>query len=385
MKNTLRLLGLVLPLISVAGSCSAAADAAPAAQQQAQIAALDTLLRAQKYDEALPLATKATTDFPNSAMAFYLLGRTQFLRKQDEAARAAFDKAIELQPAFADALFYRGFTFAFGPNPEKGKADLEASTRIAPKQSKYWFELARVYLRTGEKANAAQALEKVVALDPRNATALSTLGALASERGDHPMAVSLWEKTLEIDPTNANAHFNLGSHHQLRGDAQRSLSHYLAFAGQKPRDPEALKKVIQAYYRLEDFDQAERYRLKLLDVIATSEDPKVRATKDFCFDQFDAPGGRFMVYETVNKDGPLVYWYMFKLVDPTGKVLKSINLESSKGIAELGMPFILGQNEGDRHITFAYGFEKLPSYSALKQLVLQANDGKLKASASSTR
>lgn len=383
MRRSFLVLCLVLPGLLCAATGAAAAAQTQAVQSDA-FPELEKLLKDQKLELALAAANKAVRDDPNSARAFFLLGRAQFYREQDDAARAAFDKAIELNPAFADAMFFRGLTFNYSAQPERGQADFERAIKINPKEAKYWFELGKLHERAGRNDAATAALQKTIELDPKKTSAVFSLGTLASARGEHAQAALLWGKVLDIDPDHVEAHWNLGVHHQLRGEAKMALSHFLAAYAKKPHDADVVKKLVQAYYRMEDFDNAAGYRLKLLDLIATSKDAEIRAMKEFCFDQFDVPEGRFFVYESLVKDRPLFYWFTFKLVSAENKVVKTINLESSNGLVEAGLLFILGQNQGSVHTNFGIAFEKMPAYPVLKKLVLEAHDGKLKVAATTT-
>ncbi len=279
-----------------------AADAVPALQSDSY-PAIEQLLKDRKFDEALAATTKAASDNPRSARAFFLLGKTQFYREQDQAARAAFGKAIELAPTFADAYFFRGLTFNYGPQRELGGADFKRATELDATKARYWYELGRYSEHVDKNETATSAYEKAAALDPKMATAWYALGTLANRKQEYQAAAMMWEKALANDPKIANAHFNLGLHHQLRGNASSSLWHFLAAAEQQPDNVDTLKKVVQAYFRLGDFEKADSSRLKLFNLIAKSDDPTMRAMKEVCIDQFDAPGGRFFVYETISKEG----------------------------------------------------------------------------------
>ncbi len=344
---------------------------------------IEKLLKENKFEVALIAANKATQENPKSGMAFFLLGRTQFYREQDAAAQNAFDKSIELTPAFSEAWFFRGLTYVFGKQEDKARSDFEKAVQLNPQESKYWFELGKLNERAGEKDAAIAAFQKAVELDPSLASAWFSIGTLASEKGDTDKAAEMWDKSLKIDSNKVEAHWNLGIHHQLRGDPKISLSHFLAVLKHSPQDVEAVKKIIQAYYRLEDYENAQKYRAKFLNLIAKSKDPEIRGLNEFCFDQFESSGGRFFVYETIEKKGGLIYWFKFKLVDSEGKVIKSINLETSDYMKEQGFGFLLGQTVGSAHQTFGVGFKKLPHYPELKKLVIEANLGKLKVVASS--
>jgi tetratricopeptide (TPR) repeat protein len=257
--------------------------------------------------------------------------------------------------------------------------DFKTATELDPTKAKYWFELGKHYEREEKNDAAIPALEKAAALDPQMVSAWFTLGTLASYRNEHERALLMWEKTLALAPKHADAHYNLGQHHQLRGDAKVSLTHFLASLESKPDNIETTKKIVQAYYRLEDYEKAGIYRRKMFDLIARSPDPTIRSTKEVCVDQFSVPGGRFFVYETISKDAPFFNWFTFKLVNEKGDVVKRINLEMDK--AQDKPIMFLGQNEGKVHTNFGIGFALLPAYPALKALVLQAHDGKLKAAA----
>jgi len=369
--------------VAVAG-ISARADE-PQAGPVDKFPEISKLLKEKNFEAALIAATKATQENPASGQAFFLLGRTQFYREQDAASQAAFSKAIELSPSLAEAWFFRGLTFVYSQQPGKAQSDFEKATQLNPQESKYWFELGKLHER-GEKNDAATlALEKAVSLDPKRPQAWFALGTLASDRGDNAKAAEMWEKALQLDPKYVDANWNLGVHHQLRGDPKVSLSHFLTVLELRPQDMEATKKAVQAYYRLEDYDNAKAYRTKLIELITKSDDPKIRGMKEFCFDQFDASGGRFFAYETLEKKSGLFYWFTFKLVDSEGKVVKSINLETNDYMKEQGWAFILGQTVGSTHYTFDNSFKEMPSYPELKKLVLKANSGQLEIAASSSR
>lgn len=362
-----------------------AADAAAQATAAENFPVLEQLLKDRKLDEALVAAQSVTHTSPNSAHAFFLLGRTLFYKERDDAARAAFDKALALRPNFAEANFFRGLTFNYGPDPEQARSDFESAARLQPDEAKYWFELGKLNQKAGKHTVARQNFDKALQHDPTHASAMFYLGGLASDRGEHALAAQLWERSLALKPDSIETRLNLGQYHQSYGDPKKSLEHYLAVAAIEPDDVNVLKKVMQAYYRLGDLEAAQPYRRTLLDVIASSKDSETRAIQEFCFDQFDVANGRFYVYETVAKEGPLFYWYTFKLVDKHGAVIKTINLESSAVLKDMDTVFMLGQNEGPVHITYGVAFKSLPEYLELKKLVLQANEGKLKPAASSTR
>lgn len=381
MPRTAAVMLVVLTTLSTAAATVAAESGAPAAPDDS-FSEVERLLEQKDYEAALGASTRATQEHPRSGRASLQLGRTLFYLERDAEALVALNKSIELAPASSEAWFFRGLLFVYGEKPDLARADFEKAAQLNPKDPRYWLQLGRIDARAGRVEAATLALEKVVVLDPRSAVAWFTLGVLASTAGDHAKAAKLWDKALQCDPDHLDAHYNLGLHHQLRGDPKVSLSHYLAVLEKRPGDVEAAKKVVQVCYQLEDYEKAAFYRAKLLELIARSADPKIREMKEFCFDQFDAPGGRFFAYETLEKKGDLYYWFTFKLFGGD-ELLRSINLESSAVLREGGLKFILGKDEGSVHTSFGVAFKDMPPYPELKQLVLKANAGQLTPAATS--
>jgi tetratricopeptide (TPR) repeat protein len=343
------------------------------------------LLKADKYDAALAAAIEATDKHPDDATAFFLLGRTQFYRKNDDAALAAFTKVIALDPAFAEAWFYRGVVYRFTKQLDLARPDLEKSVALNPKDEKYWFELGQLEHSAKRNKEATVALEKAAGMNPKRTSTWFLLHSIAEGNGDYTNTADYMGKVLAIDPEQLSAHYNLALHHQLRGDANVAVTHFKVALKQTPDDLDVLRHLVQTYHRLEDFDNAQIYRTEFLARQAKSTDPKIRAMKEFCFDQFEVPGGKFFAYEKIEKSGSLFYWFTYKLVNPDGKIIKTINFESSEALKEEGLLFLLGSNEGAVHRNFGIVFKKMPTYPELKKWVLKVHRNEIAPGATTTR
>ena len=259
------------------------------------------------------------------------------------------------------------------------RADFEKAMALAPQNDIYPYELGRLHYRVEKPDLALPLLEKAMKLAPEKPGAHYTAGLVHIEAGRQNKGVELLEKVVELDPEHADAHYNLGLHHQLHGDAKKQLEHYAASLALTPQRTDAIAKVIQSHYRLGQYDQAGPLRDTLLELAKKAGKPA-----EFCFHQFDAPGGgRFFAYETVDKakDG-VVNWYRFKLVKDD-KIEKSINVETSEYAKERGTPFILGEQRGATHSTYPVGWKELPPYPDIETVVLKVHRGEIKAQASS--
>jgi len=72
------------------------------------------------------------------------------------------------------------------------------------------FETAEAHLRAGRLKEAEEALQRVVALDPRHAAGFYHLGRTLRSRGRRSDAVVAFRRCLELDPRNIDAHLMLG-------------------------------------------------------------------------------------------------------------------------------------------------------------------------------
>jgi adenylate cyclase len=118
-------------------------------------------------------------------------------------------------------LFLRGRQlFALrGPGVITARTLLEQAVARDPEFAAAWAVLAAAnyvvpsYVDVDpaeSQANAAEAVERALALDPDEPTALSVKGRLASSNNDHITAHRLLRRAVELDPNDANAWLWLG-------------------------------------------------------------------------------------------------------------------------------------------------------------------------------
>jgi FimV-like protein len=142
--------------------------------------------------EALPALRKGVEYGGNNVTAQYALGlgtlrcRSAECKAQkvdQEAARRAFQRAVDLVPDFPDALSYLGFTeMTTGASLQDAEKHLRAAITLIPGREDYRFYLAQVYMQ-GNELDQAQALLGPLAASPdaaQRAQARELLGHLAA-------------------------------------------------------------------------------------------------------------------------------------------------------------------------------------------------------------
>jgi TolB-like protein/tetratricopeptide (TPR) repeat protein len=152
---------------------------------------------------------------PTLPSAYAALGNVAFMGGRKEEALAAYDKAIELNPSYADAYLWRFIALR---------------------------DLARV-------ADALASLERAKTLDPLSPVILKNWGTELSRRGRVPEALAVFDQIIELDPQSPVGYRAAAQVAYSSGDLSRSAGYY----------HEALKRS----------PQTEQYKVALADIFMT--------------------------------------------------------------------------------------------------------------------
>jgi tetratricopeptide (TPR) repeat protein len=202
-------------------------------------------LRSNQFDGASDRLERAVRAAPESARAHHQLAEVRFKQKRRQEGFELQRRALVLDPSDVDLLVdHIRALYSFGRAPEArrlleealsnttspdplllleaarqaaGRFDYEGGIRalqraiaIDPRQSKPHFELGRNFLRLGRNEEAREAFEEASRLSPSDPYSLYYLGFLAADQGDDDTAVRLFRRSLDFDSYNPKAHYALG-------------------------------------------------------------------------------------------------------------------------------------------------------------------------------
>ncbi len=123
----------------------------------------------QNLDESEKAYLRSTAERPTFFLALLNLGRLRVLRKNFESALEPLTKAVEVQPASADANYYLGETYLQLKKGSKGVTYLYEALKLDPVgKADAHLRLATLYNAVGMKAKAAVEYEEFLKKKPEH-------------------------------------------------------------------------------------------------------------------------------------------------------------------------------------------------------------------------
>jgi tetratricopeptide (TPR) repeat protein len=181
-----------------------------------------------------------------------------FLNAQQDLPRARqlLEKTLALDPGFAHARAWYGFTHALlidsGQSNDtawldKAQTELQRAIRDDPRSARAYSALAMVYLYQGRKDLMPQVVRSALALDPNEKDGRNFLAVYHQWRGEYAESEALLQSILDADPLFFPARSNIGENQRQVGDAAGSIREQEKILEQDPKSIMALTSMAQAY------------------------------------------------------------------------------------------------------------------------------------------
>jgi putative PEP-CTERM system TPR-repeat lipoprotein len=170
------------------------------ANLQALLVKSALLLSDGRPDEALASVSTATARHPESASAFFTLGRVQTARRQPAAAIVAFQEVLRLNPRATEAKIALGqLQLAQGrPDTTVGLAVEALANEPANGNAELLF--VRGLLAQGELDRAASELKQLMVRFPNSFAVHAQMGMLLGRKQNLAGARAEFERALELQP-----------------------------------------------------------------------------------------------------------------------------------------------------------------------------------------
>jgi tetratricopeptide (TPR) repeat protein len=256
-------------------------------QMRANLEALEALGYIDSAEEAAAAGEESSPQIHTN------LGRVHLSAGDFAKAQAEFEKALALDPTYADALLnisqvhrlqgrlaqaehFIERAIATDPNSigalaqlaeiKRDQGQLDEAIRLFHEALSIddsfpfvFLGLGDVLQRAGRFEEAVEAFESVLALDPDSFKAYYNLGVTYSNMGRLAESIASYEKALELSPDHPEAglaHNNLGAIHQARGEIDEAQERYESAVAVAPYHLESRYNLAVIYLAQNRVDEA---------------------------------------------------------------------------------------------------------------------------------
>jgi tetratricopeptide (TPR) repeat protein len=176
----------------------------------ARITLVRVLLTTGDVNRADRELRKMLVQFPNSSAVQVQAGGLFLARKDVASARAAFNRALELDASSADALAGLVALDLGGRNARSAIDRVGARLTASPDDAAGWFLAAKAYAIAGDSVLSEKALRRTIELDPGRVQAFAMLGDLRAMSGKLDDALHQFQLWAEREPKSVAAHTMVG-------------------------------------------------------------------------------------------------------------------------------------------------------------------------------
>jgi tetratricopeptide (TPR) repeat protein len=149
--------------------------------ERAFIAALTGMLDGP---QGLPALAAVAADYPGDAYVQYVDGTLHFQNGESDAAAAAFERAIAINPNIGGFHNLAGYTELERGNHAAAEAHFRHYIALEPNHANSYDSLGEFYLRTGRLDEAETQLRAALDRDPEFEASLNNLAWVGVERGN---------------------------------------------------------------------------------------------------------------------------------------------------------------------------------------------------------
>lgn len=176
----------------------------------------------------------AETDFkksiqlaPQDPLAYVRLGDMRVVQQRYSDAEPFYNQALQLNPAFVDAMSGILNVYDKEKKPEKAAIDrIQEQITRSPNTPAYYEMLGQAYYKNGDFENAQNALQKAFQIDGGNVNALLMLADLQAGKGSMAQALTTAQRAVQQSPQDMRTYTVLAQIETKSGDWQDAEKTY---------------------------------------------------------------------------------------------------------------------------------------------------------------
>jgi putative PEP-CTERM system TPR-repeat lipoprotein len=234
-----------------------AAVALDGAPMQSDVALIVGHVKKNDLNSALQAANALAKKYPANPLSHQMLGVVYAARKDFVAARAAFAKALELNPSYLPAIANLARLDIAEKKPADARKRFEAVISKDPKNEQALLALADVMARTGAPpAEIVATLQRAVTANPQSVPSRLALIGFHLRVQDFKAALSTAQDaaaTLRTEPRIIGA---LAQAQEAAGETNQAIETWNRLAALEPRSTVPLVRLAALFARQKDYAKA---------------------------------------------------------------------------------------------------------------------------------
>lgn len=209
------------------------------------LAIVSARMRRGEYELALKAIDQLQRKLPTDPQAFELRGRVFLVRKDETAARAAFEQALKIQPAYFSASRQLALLDINDQQPDRARQRMEDALKANPRNADARLILVDLRRRAGAKPDEMnELLKSAVAASPGHVgTRLAWINHYAGIK-DGKRQLAAAQDAIAAIPDNIELLGALGDAQFAANDVQQSIRTFSRIIALQPRSELAHLRVV---------------------------------------------------------------------------------------------------------------------------------------------
>ncbi|PIF27483.1 putative O-linked N-acetylglucosamine transferase (SPINDLY family) [Acidovorax sp. 56] len=224
-----------------------------------QVAELNRLFEAEKFDDVLRLGRKMTRQYPQCPMGFKSLSAALMQLGQMDKAVAPMRQALQLNPRDVDMLSNYGLARSLKGDLVQAEVLLRQAVGHAPRFPQGWFNLAIVLRGQARLQASEQAYRQALEVGGDDPKVLLNLGLLLGEMHRFTEGQACVRRALALDPNMVHAHVGLGMLLKDQGRLPEALQALQRALELSPADPGVHSSYLFVANCMPEIDPLERF------------------------------------------------------------------------------------------------------------------------------
>ena len=210
------------------------------------------LYKKRQYSWALTQLQESADKLPDSAEVQFHLGMTHYMMGEEQSAREALQRALQLDKDFPGSKEAQTSLSVLDINSETagaaGRASLEKTIAERPDDPIALARLAAAYTASGDSDKAISTYHDALQKSPNNVAVIMALVRAHRAKGETAKAFDLAKNARKLAPDDATVARTLGSLAYQSGDHQWALSLLQEASRKNPDDADTLYDLAEAAY-----------------------------------------------------------------------------------------------------------------------------------------